>query len=336
MLGVAAGVLDRIVEVAGAASERDVGFPRVGHLVGPVALQRRIPVGAELLRAGAAGLVVAAPRADPVGADHARFVALGLALLLRRGADHGRGGRFALGVDRVDAVVPRLAGGQPRVGVAGDRGARLRHRPRLRRVGERRRVVGRRHRRGEVVGVELVVVAVGRPQDRPVRPQPARVVVAGGVERVEVLVRVGCRTTCRVRHLVGVELLVLIVRYPHRRPVREDAARVVVAGGLERVEVLARVRGARRQRVGEQLVRTAVGHPQRGAVGPDAAGIFVAGALQRVEVAVRLPAVVGRHRPVDAEGVVRALALVGDGDRVGAVAQHHVVRVHGHVASASL
>ena len=70
-----------------------------------------------------------------------------------------------------------------------------------------------------------------------------------------------------VRHPVGVGLVVDVVRDPHRGPVRAEPGRGVVAGAVQRVEVLVRVARAVGALVGEDLVvgvaEAPVHHPDR-------------------------------------------------------------------------
>ena len=78
---------------------------------------------------------------------------------------------------------------------------------------------------GQIVGVDLVVGAVGHPDDGAVRPQAVGVAVPGAGQRGDVLAGVG-------RHggqVVGEQAAG--IGDPHGGAVRPDRARVAVAGG---------------------------------------------------------------------------------------------------------
>ena len=88
-----------------------------------------------------------------------------------------------------------------------------------------------------LVGVDLPVGRVRHPHRDAVRPDAPGIGVAvvNAVQRVELLARVALP----VGHLVGVDLLVERVRHPHGDAVRPDALGRAVAGGFQRVELLA-------------------------------------------------------------------------------------------------
>ena len=143
-----------------------------------------------------------------------------------------------------------------------------------------------------LVGVDLVVGAVGHVHGRAVGPDALGVQVARGIQDVDLLVGLAAAVAALAGvQLVGEELVAGapagVLNDPQRVAVPRDAPGPAVVA--VQADVVGADAGLVRHLIGVDLAVVPVGHVHGRAVRPDAPWVGVAGPVQRAEVIGRIP-----------------------------------------------